>query len=325
MNILVTGGAGFIGSHLCQGLLGMNHSVTVIDDLSTGNLDNLAFCTKDPSFRFVQGTILDKNVFKKISEPVDLIFHLAAAVGVKYIIDNPLSSIHTNVMGTENILEYAYNNQNIKVVLASTSEVYGKNNNGALRESDDRILGSTHITRWSYACSKALDEFISFAYHRKHGLPIVITRLFNTCGPRQSGAYGMVIPRFIMQALQNEPITVYGTGEQIRSFTYVSDTVEALIQLAFCEDAIGETFNIGGNEPISIKELAILIKKKTHSDSQIVFVPYEKAYETGFEDMLKRVPDINKINALIGFAPRVGLDQILDKTIAHIGNELVIK
>lgn len=325
MHILVTGGAGFIGSHLSQDLLELGHAVTVIDDLSTGTLENLAQCAHTDSFRFVQGTILDKSIFNSLHTPVDMIFHLAAAVGVKYIIDNPLSSIHTNVMGTENVLEYAYNHNNIKVILASTSEVYGKNNNGALKESDDRILGSTHITRWSYACSKALDEFISFAYHRKHGLPIVITRLFNTCGPRQSGAYGMVIPRFISQALRGEPITVYGTGEQIRSFTYVSDTVDALMQLAVCEDAVGETFNIGGNEPISIKELAVLIKNKTKSSSPIIFVPYEKAYESGFEDMLKRVPDITKIHSLIGFQPRVGLHQILDKTIAHIEQELVLK
>jgi UDP-glucose 4-epimerase len=211
----------------------------------------------------------------------------------------------------------------MKVILASTSEVYGKNNNGALSENDDRILGSTHITRWSYSCSKALDEFIAFAYHRKHGLPVVITRLFNTCGPRQSGAYGMVIPRFIHQAISGEDITVYGTGEQIRSFTYVSDTVEALVQLAHCEHAVGEVFNIGGNQPISIKELAQLIKKKTNSDSKIAFIPYEQAYESGFEDMLKRVPDISKINAAIGFTPQVALDEILERTIASVGDQLV--
>jgi len=325
VNILVTGGAGFIGSHLCETLLGIGHTVTVIDDLSTGSIENLSRCKENPSFHFIQGTILHKNIFQKIIGHVDVIFHLAAAVGVKYIIDNPLGSIHTNVMGTENVLDYANSKKHIKVILASTSEVYGKNNNGALKENDDRILGSTHITRWSYSCSKALDEFMALAYNRKHHLPVVITRLFNTCGPRQSGTYGMVIPRFITQALRGEAITVYGTGEQIRSFTYVSDTVEALIQLGFYENAIGEVFNIGGNEPISIKELAVLIKNKTASTSEIRFIPYEKAYESGFEDMLRRIPDLSKIHALIGFKPQVGLHDILDRTIAFIGNELVVK
>lgn len=324
MNVLVTGGAGFIGSHLCEALLIEGHRVTVIDDLSTGSILNISTCIKNPRFEFIQGTILDKNIFITIAHSVDIIFHLAAAVGVQYIIDHPLSSIHTNVMGTENVLEFAHYNK-IKVVLASTSEVYGKNNNGSLKETDDRILGSTHITRWSYSCSKALDEFIAFAYYRKHKLPIVITRLFNTCGPRQSGMYGMVIPRFITQALKEEPITVYGTGEQIRSFTYVADTVGALLRVGFSDECVGEIFNIGGNEPISIKELAQKVCMKTGSRAGISFIPYDEAYGEGFEDMFKRVPDISKIKRYVGFTPKYGLDVILDNTIEYINDSLSVK
>ena len=320
MNILITGGAGFIGSHLCEALISSRHKVTIIDDLSTGSLQNLSEIIDDNNFTFIRGTILDKDVFRKISGTFDIIFHLAAAVGVKYILDNPLQSIHTNVMGTENVFEFA-NNKKIKVIFTSTSEVYGKNNQSFLSENDDRILGSTYITRWSYSCSKALDEFIAFAYYRKYGLPVVITRLFNTCGPRQSGRYGMVIPRFIRQALQSKPITVYGTGEQIRSFTYVSDTVEALIQLAQADHCIGEVFNIGGNEPIAIRDLAFLVKERTKSCSEIMYVPYEEVFGIGYEDMQKRVPSIAKINYFIGFEPKVGLHEILDKTIDYIIKE----
>ncbi|MBU1863758.1 MAG: GDP-mannose 4,6-dehydratase [Candidatus Omnitrophica bacterium] len=323
MNILVTGGAGFIGSHLCTELLKLKYNVTIIDDLSTGSLDNLTAIIDNEQLTLIKGSILDKAIFEKVSTHVDTIFHLAAAVGVKYILDNPLQSIHTNVMGTENVLEFAHKT-NIKVILASTSEVYGKNDKASLSENDGRVLGSTHITRWSYSCSKALDEFMAFAYHRKFGLPIIITRLFNTCGPRQSERYGMVIPRFIKQAIQSQPITVHGVGEQIRSFTYVSDTVRALIALMHEDKCIGEVFNIGGKEPVTIKKLAELVKKKVGSSSRVIFIPYEEAYGAGFEDMQRRVPNIAKIKSFIDFEPLVGLDEILDTTIAYINQEMDI-
>ncbi len=320
MNILITGGAGFIGSHLCESLIASGNKVSVIDDLSTGSLNNLSTVIDNNNFTFIQGTILDKDIFGKVSGKIDIIFHLAAAVGVKYILDNPLQSIHANVMGTENVLGFAQSKK-IKVIITSTSEVYGKNNQSFLGENDDRILGSTYITRWSYSCSKALDEFIAFAYYRKHGLPIIITRLFNTCGPRQSGRYGMVIPRFIRQALESKPITVYGTGTQIRTFTYISDTVNALINLSKDDKCIGEVFNIGSNESIAIKDLAFLVKDRTKSSSEVIFIPYEEVFGKGFEDMQRRVPSISKIQNFISFAPKVGLVDILDKTIEYIRKE----
>jgi UDP-glucose 4-epimerase len=314
--ILVTGGAGFIGSHLAEALLDLNAHVVIIDDLSTGSINNISSIVHHPNVTFIKGSILDYAVLEEAMNGVELVFHLAAAVGVKYIIDNPLESVHINVRGTENVFDLAYKHS-IKVVLASTSEVYGKNDKCSLSEEDDRILGSTSITRWSYSCSKALDEFISFAYFRKFRLPVVITRLFNTCGPRQSGQYGMVIPRFVQQALRGKPITVYGDGTQIRSFTYVADTVAALIKLSDADHCVGNVFNIGGQEPVSIKDLAVRIKQKLHSLSDIVLVPYEEAYESGFEDMHKRVPNIAKLRSFINFEPKVGLDELLDKTIAY--------
>jgi UDP-glucose 4-epimerase len=317
MKVLVTGGAGFIGSHLCEALLEHEYTVTVIDDLSTGSLANLSHVIHHPKLFFIKGSILDEALLAEAAKDVTIIFHLAAAVGVKYIIDNPLESIRIIVRGTENIFNVAHR-ENIKVILTSTSEVYGKNNGVCLSEEDDRILGSTSITRWSYSCSKALDEFISFAYFRKYGLPVVITRLFNTCGPRQSGQYGMVIPRFINQALDEKPITVYGDGEQIRSFTYVSDTVNALIQLSCHEHCVGEVFNVGGYESVTIKNVAFRIKEKLHSHSPIIYVPYDEAYETGFEDMQRRVPNIAKVKKFINYEPKVGLDELLEKTIEYI-------
>ena len=321
MQVLITGGAGFIGSHLVDSLLADGHSVTVIDDLSTGRLENLAGCIDNPCLNFIEDSILNKDVFKSLPTNFDIIFHLAAAVGVKYILDNPLASIRTNVHGSENVFSYAHEHK-IKILLTSTSEVYGKLEREMLSEDDDRVLGSTSISRWSYSCAKALDEFIAFAYFRTYEVPVIITRLFNTCGPRQVGRYGMVIPRFIRQALRDEPITVYGDGNQIRSFTYVGDTVRALRLLADNENCVGEVFNIGGNEPVSIADLAAQVKQQTKSLSEIKFVSYESAYGKSFEDMKKRVPNIAKIKQFTGFEPRFGLNQILDNTIMHIKEEM---
>ncbi|MBN1493868.1 MAG: GDP-mannose 4,6-dehydratase [Candidatus Omnitrophica bacterium] len=318
MKILVTGGAGFIGSHLCEQLLDSGHSVIVIDNLSTGSLANIEHLKGHKNFAFTEGDILDCALLDKMFKGVDMVYHLAAAVGVKFIIDNPLDSIHVNVLGTENVFRCAVK-RGCKVVLASTSEVYGKNDLPRLSENSDRILGATSITRWSYASSKALDEFISFGYHKHHKLPIVIGRLFNTCGPRQSSRYGMVIPRFISQALKGDPITVYGTGEQTRAFTFVKDTVKALIGIGFSDKCVGEVFNIGNEAyATTIKNLAALVKAKARSSSEIKFITYEEAYERDFEDMMHRVPDTTKLRSFIDFKPDYSLDQILDHTIAFM-------
>ncbi len=315
MKILVTGGAGFIGSHLSEQLLEIGHSVVVIDNLSTGSRENISHIEQHKDFTFIQGDILNFNKLAEAFTGVDMVYHLAAAVGVKFVIDNPLASIHINVLGTENVFRLALERK-CKVVLASTSEVYGKNDIPHLNEMADRILGSTSITRWCYAESKALDEFIAFGYYKHHGLPIVIGRLFNTCGPRQSSRYGMVIPRFIAQALKGEPITVYGSGLQTRAFTFVKDTVKALIGIGFAEKCIGEVFNIGNEaHATTIKNLATLIKKKTGSRSEIKFISYAEAYERDFEDMMHRVPDTTKLRTAIGFKADYDLDNILEQTI----------
>lgn len=316
--ILITGGAGFIGSHLAEALLSRGHHVVVIDNLSTGNLDNLAFVRANERFAFIQGDILDIDQLAGVFAEIDIVYHLAAAVGVKLIVDNPLLSMQTNVRGTEHVLRLAQERR-VKVVLTSTSEVYGKNDQPYLSETADRILGATNISRWSYSSSKALDEFMAFAYLRQYALPVVIARLFNTCGPRQSAQYGMVIPRFIQQALANEPITVYGTGEQTRAFTHVHDTVAALIALGSTERCVGEVYNVGNEEnKIMIKDLAALVVERMATKSAITYISYAEAYEEGFEDMLYRVPDTRKIRDQIGFTPQYSLNNILDETIEYM-------
>ncbi len=316
MNILITGGAGFIGSHLSETLKKRNDHVVVIDDLSTGAYSNIAHLIDNKNFHFIVDTILNRDTLERLVQESQLIFHLAASVGVRRIVDKPVNTIETNVLGTHAVLSLAAK-YNRKVVLFSTSEVYGKNNKLPYRESDDCVFGTTLKSRWSYGCTKALDEFLGLAYHKESGLPIVIVRVFNTIGPRQTGRYGMVVPTFIRQALKQEPITVFGDGTQTRCFTYVGDLVNAVITLSSKKEAEGEIFNIGSTEEITIKELAQKIKEKTGSNSSIVFIPYSDAYEEGFEDMLKRRPDISKINKLIGYEPEVSLDEALDVIISY--------
>lgn len=310
MKALITGGAGFIGSHLGELLLNEGHEVEVIDDLSTGNLENIKVLQKNSKFEFHLETILNAGFLEHVIRDVDIVFHLAAAVGVSYIIDNPLKSIQINVRGTENILELAHK-FNKKVLITSTSEIYGKNEQVPLSEDMDRVLGSTTKRRWSYSNTKALDEFLALAYHTVKKLPIVIVRLFNTVGPRQTGQYGMVIPRFVSQALLGKPITVFGDGEQSRCFCHVTDVIDAIYKLVISSEAEGEIFNVGSTEEISIKELAELIRNMTDSKSEIKFIPYDEAYEKHFEDMRRRVPDTTKVNKLIGFNPKRKIKEII--------------
>lgn len=314
MKVLVTGGAGFIGSHLAERLLDQKDEVWVIDNLSTGRRQNISHLEQREDFTFIYDTILNEKLIGMLVPNCDLIYHLAAAVGVKFIIDNPLKSIQINVRGTEILLEFASKHKK-KVILTSSSEVYGKNDKIPLSEDNNRILGSTNIHRWSYSCTKALSEFLALAYHREKGLPMVIARLFNVCGPRQTEAYGMVIPSFVNQALANRPITIYGDGEQVRTFTYITDTIDALVSLNNYSQAIGETFNIGSDQSITILELAKKIKALAKSRSEIIFIPYEKVYGQGFEDMRCRVPDITKISKLTGYTPKVGLDEMLQRVL----------
>ncbi len=314
---LVTGGAGFIGSHLAEALIAKDYHVHVIDDLSTGSFDNIAHLEKDDCFEYTIDTVLDTRVMDKLIKDCDVIFHLAAAVGVNYVIENQLRSIQVNVKGTEIVLEAA-NRWKRKVVLFSTSEIYGKSEDVPFKEEDDRILGPTTVTRWSYAVTKAIDEIMALAYWREKKLPIVIVRCFNTCGPRQTGQYGMVLPRFVKQALLGNPITVYGDGSQTRCFASVYDVVGGVIGLAECNRAIGEIFNIGSDVEITIKELAEKVKHLSGSSSKIEFIPYEKAYGRGFEDMRRRVPDLSKIRAYIGYEPRMSLDDIVMSVIEHM-------
>lgn len=319
MKVLITGGAGFIGSHLAEELLAQKNGVVVIDNLSTGSIENIEHMKHNRSFKYYIDTVMNVKLMKKLIKDCDVIYHLAAAVGVKYVIDNPLESIRTNIEGTEIVLECANKYGKKKTLIASTSEVYGKNMDGfrAFKETDDRVLGATTIPRWSYSCTKALDEFLSLAYWREKKLPIINARIFNTCGPRQAGRYGMVLPRFVKQALSGHPITVYGDGTQTRCFTYVADVVKALVSLMNCKKAVGEIFNIGNPRPISINELAKKVKKITGSNSKIAHIPYEEAYEKGFEDMKHRQPDITKIKRLINFSPKVGIDEIIMKTVEY--------
>ncbi len=319
MKVLITGGAGFIGSHLAEQFLKNQDEVTVIDNLSTGSTKNIEQLESHPGFHMVVESILNVSTLEPLVQEADLIYHLAAAVGVKLIVGQPVATIETNIRGTEIALHLA-NKWRKPLLIASTSEVYGKNRAEKFSEEDDMVLGPTTRSRWSYACSKAIDEFLAIAYHRKKNLPVIITRLFNTVGPRQVSEYGMVLPTFVRQALDEKEITVYGDGSQSRTFIDVSDVVSALTQLPLQKGAFGQVFNLGGNQEISIQGLAELVKERTKSGSRIVTVPYDEAYEPGFEDMGRRVPDISKISQMIGFTPRVTLEEIVDRVIAHFSS-----
>ncbi len=314
MKYLITGGSGFVGSHLAGTLLERGDEVYVIDNLSTGSIENIEHLKDHPRFHYTIDTISNEPVTAELVDRVDTIFHLAAAVGVRLIVESPVHTIETNVHGTETILTLA-NKKKKKVIIASTSEVYGKNRNVPFREDSDLVMGPTSKGRWSYACSKAIDEFLALAYFKEKKLPVVIVRLFNTVGPRQTGQYGMVIPNFVKQALSARPITVFGDGKQSRCFTDVSDVVKGLADLAVHPDALGQVFNIGTGNEITILDLAKKVKEMTGSKAEIVFVPYEKAYEEGFEDMPRRVPDISKIQELIGYKPSFTLEQTLQRVI----------
>ena len=316
MRALITGGAGFIGSHLAEELLKRGDDVVVIDDLSTGSFENIAHLKGQPGFSYVIDTIQNRSVMAELVDGVEVVFHLAAAVGVRLIIDKPVQTIETNIKGTELVLELAAKKRK-RVLIASTSEVYGKTNALPFAEDTDTVLGATTKSRWSYACSKAIDEFLALAYWREHKVPVVIVRLFNTVGPRQTGRYGMVIPNFVKQALDGKPITVFGDGTQSRCFTWVGDAVTALIDLMEHEGAIGQVFNVGSDHEVSIADLASTIKQMTGSESPVVLVPYEEAYEQGFEDMRRRVPDLTKIRRLIGYEPSVALPKILSEIIEY--------
>jgi UDP-glucose 4-epimerase len=318
---LLTGGAGFIGSHLADALLDRGHQVIVLDDLSTGSIANIAHLKTRRGFEYLIGTVMNESLTAELIDRADVVFHLAAAVGVKLIVDAPVRTIETNVHGTEIVLTHASKKSKL-VVIFSTSEVYGKSAAIPFREDADLVMGPTTKHRWAYACSKAIDEFLAFAYHRERRLPVIIVRLFNTVGPRQTGRYGMVIPTFVRQALLGEPITVFGDGQQSRSFAYVGDVVDALVRLAGDRRAIGQVFNIGSTEEITIRTLAERVKTMTASTSELVFVPYDEAYEAGFEDMPRRVPSLDKIGALIGYHPTTGLEEILRQVIQDAGAAL---
>ena len=311
MHILITGGAGFIGSHLSERLVREGHTITVLDDLSTGQLSNISSLSGHPSFNFVEGSVLDRALVAELVQPAEVVFHLAAAVGVKLIMDEPSRSMLTNVAGTENVLDAALQNK-AHTFVASTSEVYGKSAKFPFQEDDDLTIGSTKNLRWSYACAKTLDEFLALAHARESGLPVTVLRFFNTTGPRQTGRYGMVIPNFIKAALDNAPLIVHGTGDQSRCFGHVSDVVEALCRLMKTPDARGEVFNIGNDQEISIRALAEQIISAVGSSSEIQHVPYDQVYPVGFEDMQRRLPDVSKLERVTGFRPTVPLSQIID-------------
>jgi len=314
LKILITGGAGFIGSHLADAYLQRGDEVYVIDDLSTGRIENIQHLKGQPRFHYTIDTVHNHPLTAELVDQSDVVFHLAAAVGVKLIVESPVRTIETNVRGTEVVLSIA-NKKKKKVLIASTSEVYGLSTDVPFREDGNLVMGATTKGRWSYACSKAIDEFLALAYWREKKLPTIVVRLFNTVGPRQTGQYGMVIPTFVKQALAGRPITVYGDGKQSRCFGYVGDVVGALIKLMDHKDAVGNVFNIGSIEEISILQLAQRIKELTQSESEIVFVPYDEAYEEGFEDMPRRIPDISKVRNLVGFEPKMSLDGILQTVI----------
>jgi UDP-glucose 4-epimerase len=317
VHAFITGGAGFIGSHLAEALLDQGHQVTVLDNLSTGSIENIQHLKERPGFKYVIDTVTNEPVLAELIDGADVVFHLAAAVGVKLIVEAPVHTIETNVHGTEVVLKHA-NKKKKLVVIASTSEVYGKSTDVPFREDADLVMGPTPKHRWAYACSKAIDEFLALAYWKERKLPVIIVRFFNTVGPRQTGRYGMVIPNFVRQGLAGQPITVHGDGTQTRSFGYVGDVVDALLRLVSEPRAVGEVFNVGNNQEISILELAEKVRALTGGRSEIVTVPYDQAYEAGFEDMPRRVPDLTKIAHLVGYEPKVGLDEILVRVVDHI-------
>jgi UDP-glucose 4-epimerase len=320
LRVLITGGAGFIGSHLSDAYLQRGDEVFIIDDLSTGSFENIRHLKDHPRFHYTIENVANQPVTAELVDQCDVIFHLAAAVGVKLIVESPVRTIETNVHGTEVVLSLA-NKKKKKVLIASTSEVYGLSAQVPFKEDGNLVMGATTKGRWSYACSKAIDEFLALAYWREKKLPTVVVRLFNTVGPRQTGQYGMVIPTFVKQALAGRPITVYGDGKQSRCFCYVGDVVGALMKLMDDEAAVGQVFNVGSNQEISIIDLAKKVKVLAKSDSEIVLVPYDEAYEEGFEDMPRRVPDTSKINRQVGFKPERDLEGILLSVIDYYSGE----
>ena len=316
MRALITGGAGFIGSHLAEALLDAGHEVDIIDNLSTGSIRNVGHLKSNPRFQYVIDTLTNEPLLAELIDRNDVIFHFAAAVGVKLIVEQPVHTIETNVHGTEVVLKHAHKKRK-KVVIASTSEVYGKSADVPFREDADLVMGATVKHRWAYACSKAIDEFLALAYYKERDLPIIIVRFFNTVGPRQTGQYGMVLPSFVRQALSGEPITVFGDGTQSRSFTYVGDVVDCMMRLVNEPKAVGQVFNIGNKHEVTILQLAEIVKSLTGSASRIEFVPYDKAYEEGFEDMPRRVPDLTKVTQLVGYEPKVQLNEIITRVIEY--------
>lgn len=314
MKVLITGGAGFIGSHLSEYLVGLGQKVVVVDDLSTGSLDNIKHLTDSPAFSFVEGNACDGALIDGLAKDCDVIYHLAAAVGVQLIVDQPVHTIETNIHGTESVLEAA-SKYNKKVMLASTSEVYGKSEKVPFHEDDDTVLGSTRFSRWSYACSKAIDEFLGFAYHDERGLDVIIVRLFNTIGPRQIGNYGMVVPRFVDAALRGEEISIYGDGNQSRCFASVTDVVCGIVGLMEGDKTAGRVYNVGSNEEITISSLADMIIERTGSDSSKKFISYKEAYGREFDDMQRRVPCLDRVKEAIGYVPEMNLEQTLDMII----------
>jgi UDP-glucose 4-epimerase len=314
MKILITGGAGFLGSHLAEHLLTQGDTVYAIDDLSTGSIDNIEHLKGHPRYRYQIESVMNRSLVAELVDRCDAVFHLAAAVGVRLIVESPVRAIQTNIRGTEIVLEAAAKKKK-RVLITSTSEVYGKSIKVPFSEDDDLVSGPPTKGRWSYACSKALDEFLGLAYWKERRIPVTIVRLFNTVGPRQTGRYGMVLPNFVRQALNNQPITVFGSGKQTRCFGYVKDVVWALSKLIRTEKAVGEIFNIGNNEEVSIEDLAQRVRRMTGSRSEIVYIPYDQAYEEGFEDMPRRVPSLEKISRCIGYRPTTSLDQIIEKVV----------
>ncbi len=324
MRILVTGGAGFIGSHLCERFLKEGHLVDVIDDLSTGKITNLKNCLSNEKFNFYNDSVINERMMYTLIDKSDIIYHLAAAVGVQLIVEQPVRTIMTNIKGTEIVLDIAKKFQK-KVLIASTSEIYGKSEKIPFKEEDDSVLGSTTYSRWSYACSKAIDEFLGLAYHRQFGLPVLIMRFFNTVGERQTGQYGMVIPRFVKAALMGEPLNVYGDGKQSRCFTYVLDVIEGMTALANDPSSFGNVYNIGSTEEISIENLAVKVKEMTESSSEIKYIPYEEAYGQAFDDMRRRIPSLDKIQAQVGYRPKVTLDETLKRIIDFFRKEIMLE
>jgi UDP-glucose 4-epimerase len=313
---LITGGAGFIGSHLAEYLLARGDQVILLDDLSTGSIENIRHLKNDPRMSYFLEPIENRHVLSELVDEADVIFHLAAAVGVRLIIERPVHTIETNVNGTQMVLEAACKKRK-PVFCASTSEVYGKNVNVPFAEDADLVLGATTKARWSYAASKAVEEFLALSYWKEKRQPVVIGRLFNTVGPRQTGRYGMVLPNFVQQALDGRPITVFGNGQQSRCFCYVQDSVEAIVRLMSTDRAVGEVVNIGSRQEVTIAGLAQLVKERTGSGSPIKIVPYDEAYEPGFEDMIRRVPSLEKLESLSGFSPRTPLPEIVDRVVSH--------